>query len=78
MQMHLDQSCACGHVQMLEELSHAVVVAALVVVDAPFQTKSGVQIGVQAMTSCVAINIRVTMIYASPEKQNISALLEIM
>ena len=28
-----------------------------VVVDGPFQTESGVQIGVQAMTSCVAINL---------------------
>ena len=35
-------------------------------IEAPFQTKSGVQIGVQAMTSCVAINLRVTMVYASP------------
>ena len=49
-----------------------------VVIDAPFQTKSGVQIGVQAMTSCVAITLRVTMIYASPKKQNISTLLKIM
>ena len=35
-----------------------------VVIDAPFQTKSGVQIGVQAMTSCV------TIIYAYLKKRN--------
>ena len=48
-----------------------------VVVDAPFRTENGVQTGVQAMTSCVAINLRVTMIYEPPKKQNISVLLEI-
>ena len=45
---------------------------ATVVIDALFQTKSGVQIGVQAMTSCV------TIIYAYLTKQNIFVLLEIM
>ena len=34
-------------------------------------------IGVQAMTSCVVNNLRVTMIYEPPKKQNIFALLEI-
>ena len=37
----------------------------------PFQIKSGVQIGVQAMTLCV------TIIYAYLKKRNISVLLEI-
>ena len=45
---------------------------ATVVIDGPFQTKSGVQIGVQAMTSCV------TIIYAYLKKRNISVFLEIM
>ena len=44
----------------------------LVVIDGPFQTKSGVRIGVQAMTSCV------TIIYACLKKRNISVLSEIM
>ena len=48
-----------------------------VVVDGPFQTENGVQTGVQAMTSCVAINLRVTMIYEPQKKQNIFVLLEI-
>ena len=49
----------------------------LVVIDGPFQTKSGVQ----AMTSCVAISLCITInlcVGASPEEQNISVLLEMM
>ena len=42
-----------------------------VVVDGPFQTENGVQTGVQAMTSCVAINLRVTMIYEPQKKSKI-------
>ena len=49
----------------------------LVVIDGPFRTDNGVQTGVQAMTSCVAINLRVTMIYELPKKRNIFVILEI-
>ena len=49
---------------------------AVVVVDAPFQTESGVQL-VCRRWSCVAMNLRVTMIYEPPKTQNILVLLEI-